>query len=132
MLWWTDDLITGVDSVDEQHKSIFEKASDILELGCDSDIDDVKKTFVFLMNYANNHFYAEEVVMFESGYKDFLKHKKEHNYFIEEVYNIYNDILEAGLSENSLSDLKILIINWLVNHINGDDKRFISQMQEAK
>lgn len=132
MLWWTDELKTGVDSIDEQHKSIFKKAEEILELDYDSDEEKIKKTFIFLMDYANNHFYAEEMLMFEAGYKDFLDHKKEHNYFIEAVYNIYTDILETGVSENNLNDLKILIIDWLINHINGADKNFIKQIQESK
>lgn len=131
MLWWTKDLETGIDIIDSQHKSIFDKAGEIFNLGNNSSFEDIEKTFVFLMSYANNHFYEEEVLMMESSYEDFIEHRKEHNYFIEEIYRIYQSLSSGQVSEESLNDLKALIIDWLVNHINGDDRRYIETIREG-
>lgn len=127
MLWWTEDLETGIDIIDEQHKSIFDKAKEIFDLGPESDIETVEKIFIFLMNYANNHFYEEEMLMLENSYKGFLNYRKKHNHFIEEIYRIYQKTIENS-SEENLNELKVLIIDWLANHISCDDKEFITTL----
>lgn len=125
MLWWTEELRTGIDAIDRQHRSIFNKANEIFDLGSQSKAEDIEKIFIFLMNYANNHFYEEEVLMIENSYEDFIDHRRKHNYFIEEIYRIYQNTKEEN-SEENLNELKVLIIEWLANHISGDDKKFIS------
>lgn len=125
MLWWTDDLETGISTVDEQHKNMFNKANEIFDLGINEDIGKVKKIFIFLMEYSNNHFHDEEKLMIQEEYKGFMKHRTEHNFFIEKIYEIYQSISSEGITEDNLNDLKVLIIDWLVNHINGEDKEFI-------
>lgn len=124
MLWWTEDLRTGIEKIDEQHKSIFDKASEIFDLGSQSKLEDIEEVFIFLMNYASNHFYQEETLMIENSYNNFIDHRRQHNYFIEELYKIYMKTIDNN-SEESLNDLKVLIIDWLVNHINVADKEFI-------
>ena len=131
MLWWTDDLETGIFTIDEQHKKMFNKAEEIFELGTDTDtdIEQVKKIFIFLMDYSNNHFYDEEKLMMVEEYEGFIDHRNKHNYFIEKIYEIYQNIIEKGLTEDDLNDLKVLIIEWLVDHINGEDKKFIETIK---
>lgn len=129
MLWWTDDLETGIFAIDKQHKNMFNKAYEIFELGIDADLEEVKKIFIFLMDYSNNHFYDEEKLMMIEEYEDFINHRSEHNYFIENIYEIYQNITSEGLREEDLSDLKVLIIEWLANHINGEDKKFIKTIK---
>ncbi len=129
MLWWTKDLETGIETIDKQHKSIFDKASEIFNLGNNSDSKEIEKVFIFLMSYANNHFYEEEIFMMESSYEDFIEHRRQHNYFIEEIYRIYQKTMCGQASEENLNDLKALVIDWLANHINGDDKRYIATLR---
>lgn len=129
MLWWTKDLETGIETIDKQHKSIFDKASEIFNLGINSDLKEIEKVFIFLMGYANNHFYEEEIFMMESSYEDFIEHRRQHNYFIEEIYRIYQKTVCGQASEDNLNDLKALVIDWLANHINGDDKKYIATLR---
>lgn len=125
MLWWTDDLETGIFIVDEQHKNMFNKANEIFDLGINEDVEKIKKIFIFLMEYSNNHFHDEEKLMIQEEYTGFMKHRNEHNFFIEKIYEIYQSICSEGIEEDNLNDLKVLIIDWLANHINGEDKEFI-------
>lgn len=126
MLWWTDELKTGVDQIDNQHKTIFEKANLVFNLEKDSNKEELEEVFVFLMDYANNHFYEEEAMMMKYNYEGFLDHRKEHNYFIEEIYNIYQDVKENAMNENNITLLKALFIDWLINHISVEDKKYVN------
>ena len=130
MLWWTDDLKIGIDMIDQQHKSIFDKSNEIFNLGIKSEIDDIEDIFMFLMGYATNHFYEEETVMIEYKYDKFMEHRDQHNYFIEEIYRIYQNVINNDLFETSLNELKVLIIDWLANHISHDDKKFIKEIKD--
>ena len=76
------------------------------------------------MNYAVNHFNEEEQAMVQYGYEDFEEHKEEHAYFIEELFKISNEVKKAGISEDALDSLKVLVIEWLGNHITESDKKF--------
>lgn len=132
MLWWTDDLKTGVEIVDNQHKAIFEKASEIFELDIESDIEKIKKIFEFLMGYTTNHFYEEELMMMENNYPDFIQHRNEHNYFVEEIYKLYLEMVNNKISQDALDELKALVIEWLAEHISKSDRRFIIFLQEER
>ena len=81
------------------------------------------------MDYSNNHFYDEEKLMMVEEYEGFIDHRSKHNYFIEKIYEIYQKIIDKGLTEDDLNNLKVLIIEWLVNYINGDDKKFIETIK---
>ncbi|MFA5577365.1 MAG: bacteriohemerythrin [Tissierellaceae bacterium] len=129
MLWWTDDLKTGIEVIDNQHKSIFDKANEIFNLGTETSPEEIERVFVFLMNYTISHFSEEEKVMLDNHYDSFMSHRKEHNYFVEEVYRIYKNFKSDKITEESLNELKLLIIDWLANHINKDDKEFIATMK---
>lgn len=128
MLWWTDELETGVELIDSQHKSIFKKAHEIFELGVDFDKKELKKMIGFLMGYTNNHFTDEENLMVDYEYKDLLEHRRQHNYFVEEIYKIYLRSTEK-IDEKLLNDLKDLVTKWLREHINVHDKKFVDAIR---
>ena len=129
MLWWSDSLKTGIESIDNQHKAMFNKADEIFNLGADVDKDEFKKVISFLMSYTNNHFSEEEELMVTYRYENLIEHRREHNYFVEEIYKLYIESFK-GISLELLIELKILIIEWLANHINVDDKKFIEVIKE--
>lgn len=130
MLWWDDSLLTGIKNIDEQHKSIFEKAGEILDLEVSSDPEIINKIFIFLMTYTVNHFSEEEQSMIQYEYADFKEHRAEHNYFIDELYSLSSRIKESGINEEDLDALKVLIIEWLADHIHESDKKFIQSIQK--
>ena len=58
---WTQDMAVGIETIDEQHKELFKRISDLLqairEHRCKSEIDG---TIKFLDDYARFHFGEEE------------------------------------------------------------------------
>lgn len=129
MLWWSDDLKTGIEAIDNQHKSIFDQADEIFNLGLEIERVEFRRIISFLMKYANNHFADEEELMIDMGYKDIVEHRREHNYFVEEIYKLYLKGTEK-LDQEIFDELKILIIEWLANHIYVHDKKFIDEIKK--
>lgn len=132
MLWWNDDLQTGIKSIDDQHKAIFSKANEIFDIGINTKKEDLKKIINFLMSYTNNHFLEEEQLMIESGYNKFMEHKQQHNLFVEEIYKVYLRVENDEINEDLFDDLKIMIIEWLTKHINNSDKDFVKYFKTAR
>jgi len=75
-----------------------------------------------LLQYARTHFAAEERLMQKAGYAAFDAHKKQHDAFIDKVSELETR-LRAGdkhLTVDALTFMK----NWLVNHIQGQDRQY--------
>ncbi len=125
MLWWNDELETGVKSIDMQHKSIFDKSNEIFDMGEDTDIEDLEEVISFLMCYTNNHFSDEEQLMLENQYSEFIEHRRQHNLFVEEIYKLYLRVEKNEINEDLFNDLKVIIIEWFARHINTSDKEFV-------
>ena len=83
---WKDDLNTGVEDIDRQHRELFRIGRDIEQLiltGCVGVGDkELLKIICDLREYVSYHFYEEEKFMKSHNYKDYEVHKKSH----EDVY----------------------------------------------
>jgi hemerythrin len=115
----------GHDVIDAQHRRLVEEVAAICrEMNRDS-IDDevVKRHLVFLLNYAKEHFSTEEVLMLEMDYPDYQEHKEAHEWFIAETKKLVTDYARFGPSRALMSRMQHLLVDWLVSHIYGMDKK---------
>lgn len=125
MLKWKDDYLIGVESIDEQHKKLFEIAERAFELlNNDMYIDKYDKIVDILSelkNYTIFHFKYEEDYMLSIGYKRFLSQKIEHDEFIKKINDIDLSKVDSDQDGYILSILEF-IINWTSEHIILKDK----------
>lgn len=75
---WRDDLLTGVAEVDDQHKELFRRFGELLT-ACNQGKggEEVLRLISFLDDYVVKHFTAEERIMRQHGYPDYLEHKQQ-------------------------------------------------------
>ena len=73
---FTDDLVTGNDLIDGQHKELIGKINDLLRT-CETGDGKVKalNTLDYLEEYTNFHFSQEEALQEEIGYPGLKEHK---------------------------------------------------------
>ncbi len=122
---WTDELLVGIDVVDNQHKAL---VNALVKLGNALWDGEGKVEAVpalnFLIKYGVVHFADEEKVMEAYGYPLLDDHKRLHKKFVEDVLTLKQKVD----SEPMTSELAILIFNntwdWLVNHIRKADQAF--------
>lgn len=129
LVTWDDNAATGIGTVDMQHKELFElinRLHEELEKGragtaLHDALDDLK-------GYVKYHFKHEESVMEKSGYPGLAAHRQLHKGFLEKVL-VLEDTPDSHLVE-ALKELEAYLLEWLMEHINNQDKAFAKHVNE--
>ncbi|GMA97385.1 hemerythrin family protein [Pelosinus sp. IPA-1] len=128
MVTWEDKYAIGVESIDEQHKELFEIANRIYDLLKNDLITDKYDSIIEIIeelkNYTIYHFEAEEEYMKNIGYKKLLSQKVAHNDFLEKMESIDLDQIDNGHNEYLLGILDF-VCEWLVEHIIKEDRLIV-------
>jgi hemerythrin len=124
----TDDLKTGIDDIDDQHRQLFIWANEIMS---DEAMDDSKLLAALndMEDYAYNHFRAEEYAMDKYDFKGLEKHKNQHSRLSKEVGNLFNRFKREGASKGLKVELQYLVTDWYVLHIKEWDMPFAKYMK---
>ncbi len=124
---WTEQLNTGIDVIDQQHRRIVEYINQL---------DDARKNghsreeIGYLINdlvdYTISHFGFEESLQEEADYPFAKSHKKVHELFTNRVAE-YQDKFSKG--EDISRGLNSLLVTWLFNHIKRDDADYVESVK---
>jgi hemerythrin len=126
---WKDSYSVQIKEIDDQHKVLIQIINDLYKAFMDkehtSKIDEIIGRMV---DYASMHFTTEENYFEKFGYEESKDHIKEHEKFIEDVYNFRYDYKnnKTALTYEVLSFLQ----KWLANHIMVSDKKYSGLFQE--
>ncbi|MBM7865486.1 bacteriohemerythrin [Heliobacterium gestii] len=120
---WTDKLSIGIGIIDDQHKKLVERVNAFVDAVECRDTRKIEETVNYLIGYTIQHFGAEELIMLRNGYSEFKRHREEHNWFINAIYDVNKELLDQGLSDERLSQVEEMLAGWIVNHIQVVDKR---------
>jgi len=133
---WGSNYLTGILSVDEQHKelvNLLNKMGDILSQNSDTGVSsEINATFDALAAYAQYHFSEEEKLMTQAGISNqhVDKHILSHQGFLSEV-----TALRTKAKDNNpaaLENLLDFLIHWLAYHILGTDMNMAKQIELMK
>ena len=127
---WTDHFVTGLPTVDEQHRHLVDLVNDYGRLLSDGGLAaaDPEALLGELYKYADEHFRDEDVLMRERAVdpRHFEAHKEEHQRFLADVGLIAGRVL-AGDTEAAKSLLDFLM-HWLAYHILVQDQNMARQI----
>ncbi|MBV5336111.1 hemerythrin family protein [bacterium] len=118
---WDESMSVGVESLDKDHMRLLELFNELLSSGIVSrSKDDLRKLLAELAEYTHVHFSREERCMADCGYPGLSTHKEAHRYFVDEV-----ERQRAEFDESDAVMLRIdLLKEWLLEHIQGTDKKY--------
>ncbi len=120
---WNDNLSVKVKAIDDQHKelvNLINKLNDAMRQRRSKEM--MLEVVDELKNYTVNHFKKEEQLFDKYGYPETEQHKKAHQAFVEKVLDF-----EKGLKDGSAKvtmDVMRFLKDWLIQHIQGVDKRY--------
>ena len=132
MLYWDDALSTGVQVIDDDHRTLFGLLNN-LQVATDN-VEEawrVPMAVDALNDYAEKHFQREEALMLLCGYTALPRHQDEHLKFrnvvagLRTLYGMCPELI-------SLDGLNQFLISWLTDHIAVNDHSYVAQMRIHK
>jgi len=128
---WRDVYATGVDAIDEQHKELFRRVDALLEACKQGKAhEEVEGIMNFMEEYVVSHFSSEEKYMERYDYPDAGAHKKLHAEFMENVRHLSERFKSMGPTLGFVAKVNPLVVDWLLKHVCGEDKKFASYLKE--
>lgn len=124
MYQFTDDLLIGIDTIDNEHRKFFVIINNALSSlqAEDCNIHSLaRETLSQLLEYARIHFAHEEAYMQEIQDPELVSQRQEHSDFINRVKCISFDNLGDYEAKQKLEDLLKYLSGWLFKHIIGSD-----------
>ncbi len=122
---WTDDYLTGIDVIDDDHKHLFKlinTLNDSAEIGLD--IDTIGVALNDLALYVERHFSREESFMENFAYPDLLVHMRGHRSIANQVRS-FQTAYEENPGTIGTDKFLEFIRDWLTSHILKSDMAYV-------
>lgn len=125
---WKEKYRIGIELVDEQHKELFKRLSDFIEViqnekDWDEKLEQVNKTMLFMQEYVIFHFNDEEDYMAKINYPEIENHVSTHNLFREWIVDCLESFYQDGFTEENVQEFGGKIIKWLILHVGRMDQK---------
>lgn len=124
---WDEAYSTNVQEFDNDHKKLIDLFNGVYKqvFECE-DLEEERvlthQTLVELLEYVKYHFTAEEELMIKFNFPQYVEHKKEHEYYIQEV-NKFLEQHNEGVVALSFPTFMFLK-EWITKHIMVRDKSY--------
>ncbi len=126
---WNEKYNTGIQEIDDQHKKLIKILNSLYESFVDRTTNEKLKEVVQEMaKYTEYHFGVEEKYFKEFNYSAADEHIAEHQTFVQNVKTFQEDMEQGKVSVTF--QLMNFLRSWLIEHINGTDRRYISLFKE--
>ena len=121
---WTESLSVGVGTIDEQHKTWFDKAEKLFEAGKNRQAAGyIGELLDFLEDYTKKHFADEEKYMQSIGYPGLPEQKAAHTAFMDQLSHLKADFKSSGSNLLVIINANSMVLGWLTKHISTMDKK---------
>lgn len=126
MFTFTDDCITGIETIDDEHRNLFallSRAQGLLEADYRGDhYQELKTILEELDQYAEQHFSHEEEYMMKIRDPELIRQRAQHEFFREKIreYEFVN-IDDEDEQQRVLGELVRFLAKWLYRHILSSD-----------
>lgn len=126
VLNWVDDLNTGIEEIDMQHRRIVDYINRLYELRETPNRKLLGDVIGETVDYTLSHFAFEEGVIEEAGYMFSGPHKRVHELFIRRVTEIQ---MRFDAGEDVANELHGMLSRWLFNHIRNEDRGYVDTVK---
>lgn len=113
---WLDEYNTGNETIDQQHRYLFDLAKQTIDP--DNDSQATHHKFLVLEHFLKDHFAEEEKLMLELGYPGIDQHKQEHALLLAELDEIGQEIVRGEMNKDKISDF---MRHWVFEHFQKKD-----------
>ena len=127
---WTNNLVTGNQTIDFQHKQLLQAVNNLLD-ACSQEKGhaQIDNALIFLKNYTIKLFNDEEKLQQRFNYPDYQNHKKLHDNFTNTINDLGAQLRSEGPSVSMIGRINFVIGSWLVNHIEKEDQKVAAHIK---
>lgn len=119
--WATADCSLGLPSMDQDHKRLAERMSEVHAFIGTRDRVQALQALEALVQETRAHFRAEEDALAEAGYPELESHAAEHAALLHQVDDMLRQFKAGTLSALALP---ALLKPWLIAHIRNSDRKY--------
>lgn len=133
MTYWKDSLLVGVPQIDNQHRKLVSAIDRLMEActqGKGRSI--IEETLFFVVSYTKDHFRDEEKLQAQYEYPYMPAHKLLHAGFIRDINTIVREFGRTGPNVALTGKVNKTLADWLINHINIEDKKLGEYINNSK
>ncbi|HEX8964091.1 MAG TPA: bacteriohemerythrin [Rhodocyclaceae bacterium] len=127
---WSDDYVTGVERVDQDHRKLLDAANALIDKLLANRREGIAAGIAALADALDAHFATEEAIMDEAGYPLLLEHAREHRR-MRQSYRQF-----VARFETDTDDYRYLafacqcaVADWLIDHAQKSDRALSSFLQ---
>lgn len=124
MYYFTEDCLTGMEQIDEEHRELFRILNELQDLLASELISDkydrTRELLERLKDYSQSHFAHEEAYMESINHPELELQRRQHNVFTAKISEM-DVILPSGSQQEFLGDLLQYLVTWLYRHIISSD-----------
>jgi hemerythrin len=122
---WQEDLATGIEGIDNQHREIFARFA-LFSTACSDGqaSEEMLRLLDFLADYTAVHFREEQQAMADAEYPQLAEQEKAHGGFLAEFARLRELVEGNDPSLEAILNGKRTMVRWLINHISHMDKAF--------
>ena len=122
MYQFTEDCLTGIEQIDDEHRRLFALINEAAALPAEARTPQtVTKILSHLSDYAATHFAHEEAYMSEHDDPELPLQKQEHEAFTTHVHTLISQPLTESNASAVLDEILPFLIRWLYRHILSSD-----------
>ncbi|MDD5250063.1 MAG: bacteriohemerythrin [Rhodocyclaceae bacterium] len=125
---WDAAISTGVASLDEQHRSLFECLNLLEEAAVERSMLRTFHVMEQLSNYVHSHFAEEEFLMRMHDFPGLAGHMREHRSFTNRLHQLRKIYLDRDISR----DLVVMLREWLTHHVAQTDMEYVPYLTAAR
>lgn len=126
---WKEEYAVGIETIDQDHRRMLSLVNNLKAAAlCRTGEAFERQILQELVDYTHYHFQREEKLMEEYGYPDLEGHKAQHDQMIIQVDTFMRRYEERG--REALAEVVEYLKQWLLQHVNGTDKKFVPYLQE--
>jgi len=124
MIEWNEEYSVGISTIDEEHKKFIDIINKAIVTKEHSDKpEEIREILYEMIKYALNHFATEETNMVKFNFPEYQSHRNEHLDFTDKTVSMINKVIKGDY--NVANQILEYLKQWLVNHIQGTDRKYI-------
>ena len=124
LMTWNDTFSVGVPSIDREHKRLIELVNELYDaVSANQAKEKLGHVLDGLISYTATHFKTEERYFDQTQYPAATAHRKEHEDLTHQVLEVQRRFKSGETGTLSMEVMNFLK-RWLVNHIQGSDKKY--------